>query len=157
MGAVGEADRGRGARNLLHGHDVRQVAHRSAAVLLLHGNAEEAEATELAPQVGRKLVGLVDLRRAWRDFPGGELPHAVAQHADGFAMVEAQEVHSGVSGVFASIMRVCCIEATCLPSSEYTSARAMVSVRPGLTTCPLATSEPRAGDRMLILYSTVTS
>ena len=62
-----------------------------------------------------------------------------------------------VSGVPASIIRVCCMVATCLPSSEYTSARATVSVRPGFTTWPFATSAPRAGVRMLILYSTVTS
>jgi hypothetical protein len=42
------------------------------------------------------------------------------------------------------------------PRNEV-SMRATVSVRPAFTTWPFATSEPRAGVRMLILYSTVTS
>jgi hypothetical protein len=50
--AVGQADRGRGAADLLHGHHVLEVAHAGAAVLLLHGDAEDAEVAELAPEVG---------------------------------------------------------------------------------------------------------
>src|SRR5687768_16582107 len=158
MRAVRQADRGRGARDLLHGADLREVAHGAAAVVLLDGHAEQAEAPELAPQVRRKLVRLVDPGGARRDLLGGEVLHRFAQHGDGLAVIEAKQVHSGASGVLASIIRVCCIEATCLPpSSAYTSARAMVRVRPGFTTWPLARSAPRAGERILILYSTVTS
>src|SRR6202008_3221992 len=61
MRAVGEADRGRGARDLFHGDDVGEIAHRRAAVLLFHRDAEEAERAELAPEVRREFVRTVDL------------------------------------------------------------------------------------------------
>ena len=67
MRAVRKPDRGRAARDLLHRDDVREVAHRRAAVLFLDRDAEQAEGAELAPQVGGELVRLVDLRRARRD------------------------------------------------------------------------------------------
>ncbi len=67
MRAVGKADRRRGARDLLHGHDVREVAHHRAAEFLLDRDAEQAERAELLPQVRRKLVRTVDLRGARRD------------------------------------------------------------------------------------------
>ena len=38
-------------------------------------------------------------RGARRDLLGGEVAHRLAQHGDGLAVVEAEEVHSGVSGV----------------------------------------------------------
>src|ERR1051325_3390882 len=102
-----------------------------------------------------ELVVAVDLRRARRDFLGGKVADTLAQHRDGLAVIETQHVHGG-SGMPASIIRVCSMVATCLPSSAYTSARATVSVRPGFTTSALATSPPRPGFRMFILYSTVT-
>ena len=61
--AVGQADRGRGARDLLHRDDVFQIAHAGAAVFLLHGDAEHAEVAELAPQVHRERIVAVDRRR----------------------------------------------------------------------------------------------
>src|SRR5947199_8931732 len=157
MSAVRKADGGRGARNLFHGDDVREVAHRRAAVLLVHRDAEGAEGAELAPEAGWKFVRAVDLGCARRDLLRGEVAHRLAQHVDRLAVVEAQVSHSGWSGRPASIIRVCCMVATCVRSSAYTSARATVSVRPAFTTSPRATSAEVAGARMLILYSTVTS
>src|SRR5262249_29998562 len=154
--AVGESDLGRGARDLFDRDDVREVAHRRSAVLLFHRDAEQPERAELAPQVGGELVGLIDLCGARRDLLDGERPHSFAQHGDRLAVIELEHVH-GVSGVSASIMRVCSMVATCVPLSAYTSARATESVRPGFTTFAFATSVPRPGFRMFILYSTVTS
>src|SRR5207247_11472322 len=81
----------------------------------------------------------------------------VGRRGEGLGVIEAEEAHSGWSGLPASIIRVCCMVATWVRSSAYTSARATVSVRPALTTSPRATSERVAGARMFILYSTVTS
>ena len=88
--AVGETDRRRGAADFLHRDDVREVAHRRAAVFLVDGDAEQAEVAQLAPQVGRELVGAVDLGGARRDLVGGELPHRRAQHVDRLAVVEVE-------------------------------------------------------------------
>ena len=54
--AVREADRGRGARDLLHRDDVRQVAEVAAAVLLLHRHAVQAERRR-ASSTGRRETG----------------------------------------------------------------------------------------------------
>ena len=72
MRAVRQADRRRGARHLLHRHDVRQVAEVGAAVLLAHRHAVQAEVAELLPQVGREQVVVVDRGGARRDLVGGE-------------------------------------------------------------------------------------
>src|SRR6184192_3283311 len=56
MRAVREPDRGRGARDLFHGDDVREIAHRRAAVFLFHRDAQQAEVAELAPEIGREFV-----------------------------------------------------------------------------------------------------
>ena len=90
MRAVGQADRGRGAGDFFHRHDVFEVAHAGAAVFLLHGDAEHAEIAELAPEVGRELVVAVDRGGARRDLLGGEGLHGAAQHVGGFAQVEIQ-------------------------------------------------------------------
>ncbi len=90
MGAVGQADRGRGARDFFHRHDVREVAHVGAAVFLADGDAEQAELAHLAPQVHRELVAAVDFGGARRDLVGRELLHGFAQGGDVFAVVEGQ-------------------------------------------------------------------
>ena len=88
--AVRQADRRRGAADLLHRDDVRQVTHRGAAVFLLDGDAEQADVAHLAPQVRREDVVAVDLRRARRDLAVGELLHRRAQHVDGLAKMKVQ-------------------------------------------------------------------
>jgi hypothetical protein len=94
MGAVGEADRGRGAGDLLHGDDVGEVAHLRAAVLLLGGHAEQAHLAELPPQVGGEQVVAVDLARARQDLVLREIPDGVAQQVDVLAEVEVDSEHS---------------------------------------------------------------
>ena len=59
--AVGEADRGRGAGDLLDRDAMGEIAHAGAAVLLGYGDPEQPERAELLPEVGRKLVVRVDL------------------------------------------------------------------------------------------------
>ena len=92
MRPVGQADRGRPARDLLHGDDVRQVAEVGAAVVFRHGQAVHAEFAQLLPEVHRELVAAVDLRGARRDFLGDELLQGLAQQRDVFAEVE---LHAG--------------------------------------------------------------
>ena len=67
MRAVGQADRGRAARNLLHGDAMRQIAEPRTAVFLLDGDAGQAELAQPRPQVARKLVLAVDRIGARRD------------------------------------------------------------------------------------------
>ena len=90
MRAVGQPDRGRGAADLLHRHDMLEIAHAGAAVFLLDGDAEHAERAELAPEVGGEVVVAVDGGGARRDLVGGEGLDLVAQHVGGLAEVEVQ-------------------------------------------------------------------
>ena len=79
MRAVGEPDRRRTARNLLHGDAVREIPHAGAAVFLRDGDAEHAELAELRPEVARKLVLAVDLVGARRDVVLAEARDRIAQ------------------------------------------------------------------------------
>ncbi len=99
MGAVGQADRGRGAGNFLQRDDVGEVAHVGAAVFLAGGHAEQAHVAEFLPQVGWEFVDAVDFRGARRDLGVGKGLHRIAQHIDVFAeaKVEAGDVHGFVS------------------------------------------------------------
>ena len=67
MRAVGQADRGRAARDFLHRHAMGEIAEPGAAVFLLDGDAVQAERAHLRPQIAREGVGLVDLVGARRD------------------------------------------------------------------------------------------
>jgi hypothetical protein len=88
--AVGQADGGAGAADLLHGDHVRQVAHVGAAVLLGHGDAQHAQLAHLGPQVHRGTGRSVDLGRARGDLGLREVAHGVAQGVDVFAKLEVQ-------------------------------------------------------------------
>src|SRR3546814_16694533 len=90
MRAIGQPDRGRGAADLLHRHDMLGVAHAGAAILLLDRDAEDAEIAELAPQIGRKLVIAVDGRGTWGDLVVGEAADRAAQHLRRLATAEIQ-------------------------------------------------------------------
>ena len=89
MGAVGQAYRGGGAADFLHGDDMGEIAHAGAAVFLLHRHAEQPQAAELSPQVGGEFIPAVYVRRARGDFPGREVLCRIPQQVDGFAQVEA--------------------------------------------------------------------
>src|ERR1700740_2697744 len=78
MRAVGQADRGGGARNLLDRDAVLEIAEARAAILLLDRDAVQAERADPGPQVPGKQVGAVDVGGAWRDLVGGEVLHGVA-------------------------------------------------------------------------------
>ncbi len=90
MRAVGQPDRSRSTADFLHGHAVRQVAEVAAAILFLHGDAEQAEIAHFHPQVRREQVVAVDLGGARRDLRARELVDRLAQHLDVFAEVEIQ-------------------------------------------------------------------
>jgi hypothetical protein len=90
MGAVGEPDRGGGARDFLHRHAVLEVAEPGAAPLLLDGNAVNAELAKLRPEVAWEGIAAVDLVGPRRDLVGGEVAHAVAQHVGGLAQPEIE-------------------------------------------------------------------
>src|SRR4029450_12729022 len=78
VGAVGQANRGRGAADLLHGDAVGEIGHIGAAVLLLDRDAMKPQLAHRRPQVDRELVLLIDFRGAWRDLLEREAAHAVA-------------------------------------------------------------------------------
>ena len=82
MRAVGQADRGAGARNLLHRHAMFEIAQARAAVLLLDRDAVQAERAHFRPQVAREGVVAVDGRGARRDAVLREIVHRLAQHVD---------------------------------------------------------------------------
>ena len=82
MGAVGEADRGRAAADLLHRDAMREIAHAGAAIFLLDRDAVQAERAHLGPQLDREAVGPVDLGGERRDAVLGKVAHRRAQHVD---------------------------------------------------------------------------
>ena len=88
MRAVGEPDGARGARDLLHGHGVGEVAEAGAAPALRHGDAEQAELTERRPEIARELVAAVDLGGARGDLLRREAPHLLADLVDALAEAE---------------------------------------------------------------------
>ena len=100
MRAVGQADRGRGAADLLHRDDMGEIAHAGPAEFLLDGDAEKAERAHLRPEIARELVAFVDLGGARRDLALREIMHRLAQHGDLVAeiMVETGDgAHSAAS------------------------------------------------------------
>ncbi len=90
MRAVGKADRGRGAADLLHRHAMGEIAHRGAAEFLLDGDTVQAKFAHLRPQLTRKFVGAIDLGRERRDLVRRKVAHAVAQLIDIGAEIEIE-------------------------------------------------------------------
>ncbi len=90
MGAIAEPDRARSAAHLLHGHAVLEVAETAAAVVLLHGDAVQAQRAHLRPELTRKTVGPVDLLGERRDLLLREAEHRVAQHVGDVAQPEIE-------------------------------------------------------------------
>ena len=93
MGAVGQAHRTGGPADFFHRDDVRQVAELGTAELALDRDAEQPEFAELRPEVTRKLVVLVDGRRAGRDAIGCEAAHGLAQQVQVLAMTKIKFEH----------------------------------------------------------------
>jgi hypothetical protein len=76
--SIRQADRCRRARNLFHRNDMGQVTHRTTAVVWFDSDAQEAQGAHLFPQVGRELVGTIDLGGTRRDFSLRKLLNDVA-------------------------------------------------------------------------------
>ena len=93
--AIGQAHRGTGARDFLHGHHMRQIAHVGAAILLGYGDAEHAQFAKLAPHVHRELVASVDLCCTRSNLALGKFTHRVAQRIDVFTELEVQSWQIG--------------------------------------------------------------
>ena len=85
VGAVAQAHRARGARDLLHRHQMGQVTHAAAAEFGVHGDAQQAQFAQLGPQVLRERIVVVDLRRTRRDLGLREPLHGLAQRIQFFA------------------------------------------------------------------------
>src|SRR5262249_38602872 len=75
----GEPNRRRAAADLLHGDDVLEIAEPGPAIVLLDGDAVQAERAKLRPEGARELVAAVDIGRQRSDLVAGEGAHAGAQ------------------------------------------------------------------------------
>ena len=91
MRAIGQADRGRGPRHLLHRDAVLEIAEAGAAIFLLDGDAVQAERADLGPEVARKLIAAVDFGGARRDFVLRERMHRLADRIRGLAEIEVEK------------------------------------------------------------------
>ena len=69
MRAIGEADRGRGARNLLHRDAMFEIAKAKPAIFLRRGDPVQAERAHLRPEVAREKIVAIDLRARAARFP----------------------------------------------------------------------------------------
>ena len=90
MGAVAEAHRGRGARHLLLGDDMLEIAEAEPAILLGDGDPVQAERAHFRPQLPGEPVLRVDLRGDRRDPVGGEAAGGVADRVRHLAEFEIE-------------------------------------------------------------------
>ena len=90
MRAVGQADRGRGPRHLLHRDAVLEIAEAGAAIFLLDGDAVQAERADLGPEIARELIAAVDFGGARRDLVLRERIHRLAYRVRGLAEIEVE-------------------------------------------------------------------
>ena len=67
-----------------------EIAEPGAAIFFLDSNAMQPKRAELRPQVARKLIALVDFRRARRDLMLREIVHSFANGVGGLAEVEIE-------------------------------------------------------------------
>src|SRR5262249_55120488 len=90
VGAVGQAQRGRGPRNLLHDDTVLEIAEPKPAELLGHRDAMHAQLAKLGPQIARESVAAMDLGGARRNACSPEAADALAQHIRRFPEPEIE-------------------------------------------------------------------
>src|SRR5262249_11242764 len=88
MRAIGQPDRGGGARDFLHRDAVLEIAEPRPTPFLLDGDAVHAELAQLGPEVAREGVAAVDLVGGRGEAPGGEPAHAGAPYGGGPAQTE---------------------------------------------------------------------
>ncbi len=91
MRAVGQPDRGRGPRHFLHRDAVLEIAEAGAAILLLDGDAVQAERADLGPEIARELVAAVDFGGARRDFVLRKRMYRLADRVRGLAKIEVEK------------------------------------------------------------------
>ena len=91
MRAVGQANRGRGPRHFFHRDAVLEIAETRPAILLLDGNAVQAERTDLGPEVAREFITAVDFGGARRDFVLRERVHRLPDRVRRFAEIEVEQ------------------------------------------------------------------
>ena len=90
MRAIRQADRGRGPRHLLHRDAVFEIAEAGAAILLLDGDAVQAERADLGPEVAGELIAAVDFGGARRDLVLRKRMHRLADRIRGLAEIEVE-------------------------------------------------------------------
>src|SRR3954468_8491761 len=90
MRTIGQADRGGGAGDFLHRDAMLEIAEPRPAIFFLHSNSVQAEVAEFWPEVARKLIALVDLGGAWRNFMRRELADRFANCVRGLAEIEIE-------------------------------------------------------------------
>ncbi len=90
MGAVAEADRGRGARDFLLRDDMLEIAEAEAAILFRDGDPVQPELAHLRPQIAREFVLLVDLGGDRRDLLAREPLGGFADRVGHFAEFEIE-------------------------------------------------------------------
>ena len=93
MGTVGETDGGRGAAQLLDRNDMLEIAQSRPAILLLDGDAVQAQLAHPGPQLARKAVGLVDLGGDRRHLGRREALDLLAQRVGSLAKAEIEGRH----------------------------------------------------------------
>ena len=93
MRAVGQADRGGGAAQLLHRHAMGEIAHARPAIVRLGGDAEKAERAELGQRSrGKALSRSISSARGSMPL-AREAADAGAKGLDFLAEAEAQTAH----------------------------------------------------------------
>ncbi len=97
MGAVGQADGGRGARDFLHGDDMFEITEAEPAIVFLHGDAVQAELTHFGPDPARGLVTPVERLGDRREPVPGKARTGLADHVGGLAMGKIEHHGAGVS------------------------------------------------------------
>jgi hypothetical protein len=90
MSTEGQADGCRGSRNLLHGDHMCEITQLSTTVFLADRQPEDTEVSELAPEIVREKVLLVDRSRTRGNLIRRKSVDCVAQHVDIFAEREVQ-------------------------------------------------------------------
>jgi hypothetical protein len=90
VGAVAQADRGRGARHFLHRHDMFEIAQAKAAELFLDGDSVQAQFAHLGPELAFEFVLFVDLGGQRGQAIGGPAGGGVA---DGVGVIAKAEFH----------------------------------------------------------------
>ena len=97
VGAIGEPDRGGGARDFLHGNAVLEITEPCPTPFLLDRDAVHAKLAQLGPEIAREHIATVDLIGAPGNSFSGKAAHALAQHVGRLAQAEikaANVVHA---------------------------------------------------------------